>query len=159
MIYKIKKGSHRSTFWPKLTLKDTLVGTFKFIEGYDYSIEKQEDSNKLIGLSDNWHHHMDSIRIGWRVDPKTPKGVELVSIVYNNGVRKITSLTHVSVKKDYPFKIQIFDDEYVIKVNGMAIMLDRTSEWSGIRYQLSPYFGGTTKSPKDVLIDITLKDS
>jgi len=104
MIYIIDKGKHRSTLIPTFTIKDSINGVFTFIDGYKYLIEKQKDSNKLIGLSDNWSHHIDSVRIGWRYNLKYPDMIEIVGIVYNNGERIIFSITHVQPNKKISIK-------------------------------------------------------
>jgi len=157
MIYTINKGKHRSTLIPTFTIKDSVSGVFTFIDGYEYFIEKQKDSNKLIGLSDNWHHHIDSARLGWRYNPKFPDMVEIVGIVYNKCERKIFAITHVYPNKPNYFSIEILENSYKFKVNKSIIMAVRTSDWDFLRYQLNPYFGGTTPAPNKVSIDMKLK--
>lgn len=157
MIYTIKKGCHKSTIWPSFTFKKSLSGSFRFKSGCEYVIDKQKDMNKLIGLSDNWHHHMDSLRIGWRYDLKK-KTVELSYIVYKDNARHIGYLQHITINKEYNFKVEILEDKYVIQINGNTTYIERSSKWCGPRYKLNPYFGGTTKSPNEIIIDISLKN-
>jgi len=154
MIYVIDKGKHRSTLIPTFTIKDSINGVFTFIDGYKYLISKQKDSNKLIGLSDNWTHHIDSVRIGWRYNPKYPDMVEIVGIAYKSGERSIFTITHVQPNKKNYFSIQILDDYYKIIINKTAVATKRKSTWDFVRYQLNPYFGGTTPSPNNVIIDL-----
>lgn len=157
MIYNIDKGKHRSTLIPTFTIKDSITGVFTFINGYEYSIPKQKDSNKLIGLSDNWHHHLDSVRIGWRYNPKFPNMVEIVGIIYSNSVRSIFAITHVEPNKQHYFSIDILDNYYKIRINKSVVAAKRTSSWDFVRYQLKPYFGGTIPAPEKVSIDIKVK--
>jgi hypothetical protein len=46
---------------------NTIEGYVPFSSNFEYKIDKQGDTNKLIGLSDSYFHHINSIRIGWRV--------------------------------------------------------------------------------------------
>jgi hypothetical protein len=154
MRYVINKGKHRSTLIPTLTIKDSINGVFTFIDGYKYLIEKQKDSNKLIGLSDNWSHHIDSARIGWRYNPRYPEMIEMVAIIYHNTKRTIFAITHVEPNKKNYFSIEILDDYYKIRINKTVVAAQRKSSWDFVRYQLNPYFGGTTPSPNEVLIDL-----
>jgi hypothetical protein len=154
MIYTINKGKHRSTLIPTFTIKDSINGVFTFIDGYQYSIPKQKDSNKLIGLSDNWLHHIDSVRIGWRYNPRYPEMVEIVAIIYNNSKRSIFPITHIEPNKKHYFSIEILDEYYKIKINKTVVAARRTSSFDFVRYQLNPYFGGDLASPNKVLIDL-----
>jgi hypothetical protein len=157
MTYIINKGKHRSTLIPTFTIKDSIAGVFTFIDGYKYSIKKQKDSNKLIGLSDSWLHHIDSVRIGWRYNPKYPDMIEIVGIIYNNAKRSIFAITHVEPNKPHYFAIDILDDYYKIRINKSVVAAKRTSTWDFVRYQLNPYFGGTEPAPNKISIDIKLK--
>lgn len=157
MIYTINKGKHRSTLIPTFTIKDSISGVFTFIDGYKYSIPKQKDSNKLIGLSDSWSHHIDSVRIGWRYNPRYPDMVEIVGIIYNNTVRSVFAITHVEPNKQHNFAIDILDDYYKIRINKSVVAAKRSSSWDFVRYQLNPYFGGSTPAPEKISIDIKLK--
>lgn len=48
MIYKIKQNSHRSVWFPRMTFKNKISFTFKFLS----SIPQTEYTNKVYGLID-----------------------------------------------------------------------------------------------------------
>ena len=66
MVYLIKKGCHRAGWFFGLTQKNRISGKIKFLGDVSYRMPLQKDTNKIIGLADNWHHHKDSCRLGWR---------------------------------------------------------------------------------------------
>lgn len=157
MIYTIKNGSHRSRWIPSFTFKNNISGKIRFLSDMSYKINKQKDTNKLIGISDGWHHHKNSIRIGWRYND----GLEIMVITYTGGKRTIESLGYVSPNKEYFFRIQLFNGVYAVHFVSSdneirySTLMDRTSKWSFLRYKLFPYFGGTEKAPKEFNISIT----
>lgn len=156
MYFTIRKNMHRSRWFPKFTCKRVLIGSFTLIGDFSYDIgKKQTDSNKLIGLSDGWGHHKDSIRIGWRWN-KIVKRVDIVGICYRGGKREIRTITRVDTNKKIPFTISIENNQYLIKVGNEFVTFERSSKWSFIRYFLFSYFGGTKKSPKDFKFKIDL---
>lgn len=154
MIYTIKKGSHRSTWLPRFTFKNEIKFEFEFIGNQEYSIDTQEDTNKIIGLSDNWHHHKDSFRLGWRWN----NGVELMSDVYIGGKRVIESICFIETDTVYKGYLDMSGDNYNIIIHGNKLTINksysRTSTWGTIRYFLFPYFGGKNKAPKEIKIRI-----
>lgn len=148
MVFTIRKGKHRSWWIPIFTARKKVEGTFQF-HG-DVSYKDSIDSNKLFGLSDSFSHHKASVRLGWRFK----RGLELMVIIYNNGERVISSLGYINSDKQYPFKIEIRDDEYYVEVDGRVYSHSRTSKWWFLRYYLFPYFGGKQKSPKKFKINV-----
>lgn len=152
MIFKIKKGCHYSNKWwhPLLTFNNSINGKFRLIGDCSYE-KKQIDSNKIIGLSDNIHHHKDSIRIGWRYYKDK---YEITCISYVKGIRKIDKITTVEKDSVNSFNIIIFDSCYVVTVNSSSKVVFRKSKYKFLRYVLKPYFGGTEKAPKDINIEI-----
>jgi hypothetical protein len=157
MDYRIKKGNHYSNkIIPKITLRKNIDGNFKFNGDASYEIEKQKDANKIIGISDGYWHRYSSIRLGWRWN-KTINKLQLVLIQYDKGVPTRTPLNHIETDVEYEFTISITKDEYITSVNGLQIITPRKSRWILPRYILYPYFGGTTKAPKDFNIEINYK--
>ena len=72
MYLTIKKGRHRSTWLPKFTCKNEVVGKVTFLGDFSYEILNQEDTHKVVGISDGWHHRKtSSIRLGFRWNLKT----------------------------------------------------------------------------------------
>ena len=157
MKRKIKKGNHYSTIIPHFTCKKSISGTVEFVGNfvYELSAEKQSDTNKVIGLSDNWHHHIDSIRIGFRFNKKLLKR-QAMAICYVNGFRTICFLGEFLENKAYRFEIRISKTYYQIWFNGRHAIFDRTSKWFGPRIILQPYFGGTEVAPQDFRFEFKL---
>lgn len=143
---KIKKGTHKPFRLPELVLKNTIKGFVLFNGDFSYKIDKQEDTNKLFGFSDGWHHHQDSIRLGWRYYNDE---LEIMTITYSNGKRNIKHLTYIESNTTYSFSIQIKGNEYIVNFGSSETIINRTSKWVFLRYVLKPYFGGSTKAPKD----------
>lgn len=157
MEYNIKKGKHYSdVIMPKFRVNQ-ISGIVKFIGDFEYHIDKQKDTNKLIGLSDSYYHHVDSIRIGWRWSEVANK-LEIMTILYRDSKRSIEHLCYVEdMNKEYDFEIKILSDYYLVIFNKTCVFIDRTSNWCFPRFVLKPYFGGTTKSPKNFKFDIVLR--
>lgn len=154
MKFLIKKGNHKSFFtFPRFTFKSSLSAKIKLIGDFSYitdDIKNQLDANKIIGLSDSYHHHIDSIRVGYRfINNK----IELLSYRYNNGIHYTSSMGYVSTNEEFNIKIEI-GDKYYITFKNLKFEYPRTSKWSFIRYFLYPYFGGQEKSKKDIRFNI-----
>ena len=157
MLYTIKKGNHRSTWWlPKLTFKNIIIGKITFLGDHEYDIGKyQKDSNKTCGLSDNFFHHMDSIRLGFRWN-SVVKRIDLVGICYNGGKREIKTITRVDANKEVSFLISIEKDKYLVAVGEEFVSFERSSKWNFLRYYLFPYFGGEVRAPKTFKIKLNI---
>lgn len=148
MIYTIKKGKHRSNrFLPKLSFTNNISGTFNFIT----DVEESDFTNKIVGLSDNFHHHHDSVRIGFR---KLKGELWVCGIFYVNGQRTIKNICKIEVNKDYQFSIEIGESYYKVSIGDVYIIHYRNSTWDFIRYHLFPYFGGTGKVSKEIKISL-----
>jgi hypothetical protein len=155
MIFTINKNTHKSFRFPRLTFERKIVGQFNFLSGYDYEIDNQKDTNKLIGISDDIHHHSNSIRIGWRYFNEK---IEISAIVYSNKKRTITKITEVLPNTFYNFSIKIQKENYVININhDIEFIIERKSKYRFIRYILFPYFGGKTKAPNKIQINLKYK--
>lgn len=153
MEFNIKKGNHRSRWFPKFTTKKVLIGKITFIGDFSYDIgsKHQKDSNKICGLSDNFSHHQDSIRLGWFWDSIINK-IAIVGIHYKNGKRSIKRITSVEANKEYSFTISIDKNCYLASFNGEYLLFERSSKWNFLRYYLFPYFGGKERAVKDFKI-------
>jgi len=158
MRFLIEKNSHycNFNFFPFFTFSRKLCGTFKLIGDFSYEIDKQKDTNKIIGFSDSYHHHKSSVRIGWRWCEEENK-TEILVIRYMNGERTITPLCFVNQDEENVFEIKISKHNYFVKVNNNSLYLLRMSGWKlwFPKIILRPYFGGTTKAPKDFEFNIT----
>ena len=148
MIFSIEKGRHRSSFLPSFTFKNIISGQFSLLE---ISEINSEDTNKIIGLSDNWHHHKDSIRIGWRYYKNK---VELMAYLYVDDKRIVEHLCYIDKKENIDFLLEIRSDEYVIWINEYTKKYKRESRWNFLRVILKPYFGGKDKAPKNIKLNL-----
>ena len=157
MLYTIKKGNHRSTWLPKFTCKNEVVGKVTFLGDFSYEILNQEDTNKLCGLSDGWHHRKaSSIRLGFRWNLKTEE-LEIMVISYVNGQRTIKKLTVAETDREYDFSIRIEKDYYFVIFNKDSLLIPRKSKWNCLRYRLGFYFGGREVAPKTLKINLDIE--
>lgn len=157
MVFIIKRGRHRAGWFFKLTTKNKISGTIKFLGDVSYFIDTQKDTNKLIGLSDNWHHHKDSARLGWRWNVIERK-IEIMTITYVRGKRTIKHLCFTEDNDDKDFEIIINKNHYIYRFDKNISIVPRRSRWKLFRYLCWPYFGGKTKSPKNIYIKIELNE-
>jgi hypothetical protein len=161
MIFKIKKGNHRSYNIPKITLKKNLFFNFSFLSNPSYITENkqnQDDINKIFGISDSFHHHCNSIRIGWNYNIKLDKNI-LYIYYYINGERKFIKLDNIYLEenREYNGFIEIYKNYYFIKIEDKYYKIERKSKWIGPRYFLYPYFGGQETTKKEIQIQINYK--
>lgn len=160
-IITIKKGNHYSRWFPSFTVNKRIAGLVIFKGDFSYSIDKQKDTNKLIGLSNSWHHHKSSVRIGWRWNEKD-NCLDIMVIVYRNWKRdiyNICSIPHDSVNQNYCYSID-FDKAHFGEDDICTVFFGNSKttvflpKYRFIRYKLFPYFGGTTKAPKDFVFKL-----
>lgn len=157
MVYIIRKNRHRAGWFLKFTCKNKISGVIKFLGDVSYFVDKQFDSNKIVGLSDNWHHHKDSARLGWRYD-KIGKVIEIMTITYVRGKRTIKHLCYTTDNDDKEFEIIITKNSYIYRFDTAISIVPRRSKWKLPRLILHPYFGGRTKSPKNIYLKITIDE-
>ena len=156
MIYTVKKGCHRSSWLPRFTFDTELILYFEFLTDPSYLLENksdQGDTNKIFGISDSWHHHRHSIRIGWRYDTRLLKSICSI-YYYRDGKHFIEDLGTIEQNKPYLCFIKIKKDCYSITSLDKKVTIPRTSKWWGPRYLLFPYFGGQQVAPKEFKIEI-----
>lgn len=147
MEIKIKINSHRSFNLPRLRT-NCIKGTVVFCEDFEYIIDKQEDTNKLIGLSDSYYHMKNSIRIGWRWNTEYNK-IEIRWLLHNNYNISSGFITFIESNVEYDYCIKINKSDYTIFINNNIVVIPRNNNWFLPRYVLYPYFGGNTKAPKE----------
>jgi hypothetical protein len=147
MIYTIKKGSHRSSWFPRITFKKTISFSFKFLT----PILESEYTNKIYGLIDGILPHKNSIRLGFRKE----KGELLVcAIVYNNGVRTITTLKEINSEYIYVATINKTKYEYIIYLDFEKYVFKRVSNFNLFSFRLFPYWGGKETAKENFKIEI-----
>ena len=158
MILRIKKGNHYSNkILPSFRI-NTISGHLRFNGDFSYEIDRinQLDTNKVIGLSDSYHHHRNSIRIGWRWNKRVDK-IEILYTVYRNSIRYIESICFIDSDRFYDFEISIIKGKYLLWFNDIYIEVYRSSNWILPRYVLFPFFGGNISAPKEFKFDIVVK--
>jgi hypothetical protein len=159
MNYIIEQGKHYCKEWWRLrfTTKKVLIGKATFLGDFSYDIgaKHQKDSNKLIGLSDSWHHHRNSIRIGWYWDNVINR-IAIVGICYNRGKRTIKRITSVEANEEYSFAVYIEKDKYFAVFDGEWVEFERSSKWWLPKLVLKPFYGGRISAPKDFKFNIKI---
>lgn len=155
MVYKIRKGCHRAGWFLRLTKSRGIKGKIKFLSGFDYNIKNQKDTNKIVGLSDGWFHHINSVRLGWRWN-LIENRIEIMTIVYSNKKRTISHLcfTDGGVESDY--EIILNKNNYTFRFDNIVYIAHRSSRWNFYRYCLYPFFGGKEKAPKEIKLELTI---
>lgn len=157
MQIKIQQGNNRSNWHLPMFMRKSISGNIMYDSDMFYQIDKQGDTNKLIGLSDSYHHLINSIRLGWRWN-EMYGALEISTIVSNNSVSSIQHLCFVETLSEFKkFSIAIHKTQYIVMFDGIFKILPRTSKWYLPKYVLFPYFGGTTKSPTDFNFVFQLK--
>ena len=147
MIYTIKKGNHRSVWFPRITFKKSVSFSFKFL----MEIPESDYTNKIYGLIDGIFPHKNSIRLGFRKE----KGKLLAcAIVYNSGIRSITTLREINEKYLYVCTINKTKDYYTLYLDFQRFQFQRTSNFNLFSFKLFPYWGGKETAKEDFKIEI-----
>jgi len=148
-IYTIKKGSHRSVWFPRITFKKSVSFSFKFLT----AIPESDYTNKIYGLIDGILPHKNSVRLGFRKD----KGKLLAcAIVYNNGVRTITTLKEINEKYLHLCTIDKTKGYYTILLDFETFQFKRTSDFNLFSFKLFPYWGGKETAKEEFKIEIQI---
>lgn len=130
-------------------------------ENTAYDLNGKNQVNKLFGFSDcSDDHHENSARIGWiYIDGK----MFVLPYSYANGVRNYKldePLGEVQLGKAYEYSIAISGENYIFKFkNEQGEWVEKThprgcSGTNELRYLLQPWFGGETKAPHHMTIDV-----
>ncbi|MDX2306361.1 MAG: hypothetical protein NW226_26365 [Microscillaceae bacterium] len=153
--YIIRQGTHRS------------VNSFEFVNSTQFRFEvifdssavyktrnpeNQADINKLYGFSDCFSSHQEnSTRFGWRWYQNR---LELHAYCYKNGERISEFITAIDLHRAYICEINLSEQKYIFKLNGVTREVPRTCAGNGLGYKLYPYFGGDETAPHDIIIKI-----
>jgi hypothetical protein len=143
--YKILKGSHQSLGNRKLKAEN--LKSFKlYVDSSWIHTEVNAGWNKLIGISDGFHHQ-NSARLVWRcIDGKE---ITFAMYTYYNsrwnakvfeGRFKPGDWVNVSITAGNEYKIKLNDETFTHKRKKALI-----------NYILYPYFGGKDKAPHDMV--------
>lgn len=154
--YFIKKGNHRSGFFPNLYLK--MVSSkyeIMFSDNCFYKLGDVDDYdiNKLFGISFGLHHK-NSMRFGWNIDEDK---IAIYAYYYKLGIRFMNKLISINANEVYTFEIKVHDNFFELSIvnknhqliNTTNIAKAKTVNWG---YRLFPYFGGNKCAPHDMEI-------
>lgn len=163
MTFRIPRGKHRARplrlgIWWK---RPVFIWNVLFEEScrYDLKTDDQFDTNKLIGVGYLPGHHTDSARFGWRYWQDMGK-IELSAYCYIGGQRMIQHLGFVEIGEPYRFQLSItikaylfdvYDPEQDKAVGGCNIPHLHTKK---LQYRLGCYFGGQSRAPHTMRIQI-----
>lgn len=162
----IDEGNHDSTFLGSTALKmgtkidRTLTFNAYFNSNVPYTTSdpsNQGDWCKLMGISTNRIHH-NSIRLGWRWNPKTAK-VELGFYGYIQGQYYRRYLTSVDLNTWVPVTIRMWNNGETVTVNGISYTENRSlgfSSWipTSTWVLQTAYFGGDEVAPHKIKINV-----
>jgi hypothetical protein len=153
LLYTIKKGEHSSVSGPYFTNATKVSCQVILDESCIYTIseENQCDTNKLFGLSDAYNHSDHSARFGWRYYNNK---IDILTYVRRDGNFYFNVIGSVNPRDTNYYSIEILPDVYRFIFNNTVSDVQRTSQYSGARYRLFPYFGGNEKAPQDIFIKI-----
>ena len=155
--YKITKGTHRVSAFPKLSNKRNLKYQVLFDSTCQYTCVNpvnQLDINKLFGFSDcSSHHHSNSARFGWRYYEGK---IDLFAYVYKDGGLSKDFLASVPLNVPCDLHLYAQDKLYTTSVKSedveVNIQVPRSQKKGIWSYHLWPYFGGDEVAPKDIVI-------
>ncbi len=154
-IFTIKKGNHRSGYRYKSNCNNHIEFKVIFDESAIYETEdpsNQADINKLYGVSDCGKGHMKySMRFGWRYYQNK---LQILWFKHEAGKFTFDVITSIETDKPYTCILDIFDDEYIMSVDGITTIVPRMCSSNNKRYYLYPYFGGDEVAPHTIKIKI-----
>ncbi len=153
--FKIKKGKHRSGYRYYADRRDYIEFEVIFDESAIYkskSPSNQADVNKLYGVSDCGRDHMEySIRFGWRYFNDS---LQILWFKHTAGEFTFDVIKEINTDQIYTCSLEITENEYILCVDDVCTVTDRTCMQNYKRYYLYPYFGGDETAPHDIVIRI-----
>lgn len=168
MDIRIKKGHH---FRSNHILTRFVFGKFMtshykvmFDESSIYNLpENKTQVNKLCGFG-HLHHHINSMRIGWRWN-NTEHKVELLKYMYKNGRREQSHICYVSLYQPIDIRMSYcIGDENIamwLKIDKMICsdFIPVKTWWHRIPfiYECLSYFGGRQSAPHNIKIKVIRK--
>ena len=111
--------------------------------------------NKLIGFSEDSHHHKNSLRVAWR---STDKQIRFALYAYVDGQRVIKEFT-ARHRLESRVTVSMFreGDKYHVILNGEQLTVD-AALGRDYSYSLFPYFGGEAKAPHRIRFVFTFNN-
>lgn len=178
---KIKKGRHYRNFFscilPRIRFKKRFETEYyvQFDESCKYELsENKTQVNKLLGIG-HIHHHINSVRLGWRYIKDIDK-IELLPYYYENGERVIVDNKQTPERKIYVNCGEVFKVRFIYSFNNTlnyvqtGIYINDTMVdvhlWFNnndmlknlpFLYECFPYFGGKIAAPHRMVINVDRK--
>ncbi|NJO59701.1 MAG: hypothetical protein HC836_15760 [Richelia sp. RM2_1_2] len=165
MKFRIRKNNHWSGLHFGFTLKRKLEFEAEFDDSCIYSIDGVDswDINKLYGISTSFLHHSQSARIGWRCTDGMNIDLYAYTYAYKKRIIKDDKdayLGSVIAGERFYCGIEDLGDEYLYtfkkRPNDKPVIIrdKKKKDYWPFCYFLTPYFGGTKKSPHEMLFFI-----
>lgn len=162
----IRKGTHSPFRIPRLLVDPKVMSynvTFTPSCRYDIGPADQLDVNKLFGIGYFPHHHINSIRFGWRYNPDFTDSMEIMAYWYDTGERMMHSMGFVDIGKEYTYEMWVVRGNghalHHLKVSGGGkskahylhheVLLDHPCDMG---YALGLYFGENQRAPHNMEI-------
>tara|TARA_Y100000385_G_scaffold287717_1_gene352557 strand:+ start:2269 stop:2808 length:540 start_codon:yes stop_codon:yes gene_type:complete len=153
--FKIKKDCHRSGYRYKSDKRNYIEFDVIFDESAIYTTKSplnQADVNKLYGVSDCGKNHMKySIRFGWRYYNDS---LQILWFKHEAGEFTFDVIKKIKINRTYTLSLHITENEYILCVDNVCTITNRTCPKTYRRYYLYPYFGGDETAPHDIVIKI-----
>lgn len=157
--YTIKKGNHFAYPIVKFPLfrcgDDRFSWTFRLDESCLYKpFDWENDYNKVCGVSFG-HHWDNSIRLGWRKNPRYKRIIDFAVYSYYGGTRQISeSFAQQTVGQTNNFCVnRLGSDFWQVWWNG-RLVADVPCKYKYFGYFLWPYFGGNHAAPHKMKIHL-----
>ncbi len=159
MIYKIPKGKKSGTCLPVsgLTFSNKFDFEITFLKGFDYEYtgDPEFDTSKIFGVSNGWHHLIDSVRIGW--NKEKDGNIYFRSLIHQNRkiIRNKIGKEKIEIGEKYRGYIEITDDYYLIFIEDFGYHLYYHNKGRfPVKYKLNPYLSDDLKVEKNILLKI-----
>lgn len=148
-VHTIKKDKHTATNRCIRFVSNNQIRFDFFVSSSWLYDEKapgfQSGWNKLIGISEGFNQHKNSVRVGWRCIENT---IYLSSYCYINGERRISDMVEVPMGWNTG-SVTITATHYRVQINDRIFNFENTNR-SFFKFMLYPYFGGNSKAPHDM---------
>lgn len=183
MDYNIELRSHYSKprnylgriDWMK---RGVMEATIEILSDLRLSTSPSDGTSKMIGFTNSWNHHLNSIRLGW--SKKKDGNIRLDITSYVNGVRRISPIGHIKgdttgvtlmlkitrLKSSYQINLDILKptkhnySELELIISSESILARGNKNilpnWFPV-YVLTPYFGGPDPSKSNIRFNINYK--
>jgi hypothetical protein len=160
----IKKGWHYTHIFPELhkDVRSFELTGIKFCKSaWYYKCDVEHTGiNKFQGLGFGLNHHKNSIRIGWQPDFENEGTFDIWVYWYDQSKEGYQKqwLRKLAIDEIIDIKVIINPESYSIActgIEGTAVPKTHCKSWGLILFD---YFGGKSKSPKDIIFFYEFKN-